>query len=118
MRRKGWGGETDPVIEVERRRRPGVAFAGFVVASALQVAVVVAYRAGYLADAGWRGGEYAYAFIGIAVGSIVLGGVLKLLGPPWRSVGTGVLLAGTVGFAIVVAVFVSVLVALSQWGSG
>lgn len=95
-----------------------MAFAGYVVPVAMEVAVVAALRTGYFADAGWRGGEYAYAFIGIAVGSIVLGGVLKLLGPPWRSVGTGVLLAGTVGFAVVVAVFVSVLVALSRWGAG
>ena len=118
MRREGWIGETGRVTEVERRKRPGVAFAGFVAASAVQVAVVAAYQGGYLTDAGWRGGEYAYAFIGIAVGSIVLGGVLKLLGPPWRSVGTGVLLAGAGGFAVVVTVFVSFLVALSQWGSG
>ncbi|KOX20469.1 hypothetical protein ADK67_29665 [Saccharothrix sp. NRRL B-16348] len=110
-------GETGRVIEVEQRKRPGVAFAGFLVPFALQVAVMVAFRGQYFADAGWRGGEYAYAFIGVAVGSIVLGCVFKFLRPPWNSVGTGLVLAGTLGFVIVLAVLAVVLVALSQWGS-
>ena len=111
-------GETVRVIDVEQRKRPGVAFAGFLVPFALQVAVLAAYRSQHFADAGWRGGEYAYAFIGVAVGSIVLGCVAKFFRPPWNSVGTGLVLAGTLGFVFVVVVFASVLVALSQWGSG
>ncbi|TQM84915.1 hypothetical protein FHX81_7380 [Saccharothrix saharensis] len=115
MRRDGTAGQTGRVNDVEHRKRPGAAFAGFVVPAVLLVAVVAAYRTGYFADAGWRGGEYAYAFIGVAVGAIVLGSALKFLRPPWNSVGTGFLLAGLVGFGAVVAVFVLVLVALSRW---
>ncbi|MFE9746722.1 hypothetical protein ACFYOT_17610 [Saccharothrix saharensis] len=103
------------MIDVERRKRPGVAFAGFVVPAALLIALVAAYQTGYFADAGWRGGEYAYAFIGVAVGAIVLGSALKFLRPSWNSVGTGFLLAALLGFGVVVAVFVLFLVALSQW---
>lgn len=117
MRRAGPVGQTGRVIEVERRKRPGVAFAGFAVPVALQGAVVTAYRAGSFAGAGWRGGEYAYAFLGVAVGAIVLGCALKFARPPWNSVGTGFLLAGLFAFGVVVAIFVAVLVALSQWGS-
>ncbi|MCE6998667.1 hypothetical protein LZG04_28295 [Saccharothrix sp. S26] len=103
------------MVDVEQRKRPGVALAGFAVPFALQVAVVAAYQGRYLWDAGWRGGQYAYAFIGVAVGSIVLGCVLKFFRPPWRSVGTGLLLAGTFGFVAVFAVLALFLVAFSQW---
>ncbi len=117
MRGARVAGETGLVNDVEQRKRPGVAFAGSVVPLVLLAAVVAAFRADYLAEAGWRGGEYAYAFIGIAVASIALGLVLKFLRPPWNSVGTGLVLAGTLGFVIVVVVFAVILVALSQWGS-
>jgi hypothetical protein len=102
------------MTDVQQRKRPGMAFAGFAVPFALQLAVMAAFRAESFADAGWRGGEYAYAFIGVAVGSIVLGCALKLVRPPWNSVGTGAVLAGVLGFAIVIAVFALVLAAFSQ----
>ncbi|MEU4766514.1 hypothetical protein AB0H12_24990 [Actinosynnema sp. NPDC023794] len=102
------------MIDVEQRRRPGVAFAGFLVPFALQVAVVAAYRSRYFA--GWLGGEYAYAFIGVAIGSIVLGCVAKFFRPPWNSVGTGLVLAGVLGFVVVLVVFAVIVVALSRWG--
>ena len=105
------------MTDVEQRKRPGAAFAGFLVPFALQVAVMAAYRGQHLADAGWRGGEYAYAFIGVAVGSTVLGCAFKFFRPPWNSVGTGLLLAGTLGFALVLVVFAVILFALSQWGA-
>ncbi|ROP36056.1 hypothetical protein [Saccharothrix texasensis] len=105
------------MIEVERRKRPAVAFAGFLVPFAAQLAVPAAFRAEYFADAGWHGGEYAYAFIGVAVGSTVLGCAVKFLRPPWNSVGTGLVLAGTLGFVTVLVVFAVFLVALSQWAS-
>ncbi|MEV1118259.1 hypothetical protein AB0I91_24620 [Actinosynnema sp. NPDC049800] len=101
------------MIDVEQRRRPGVAFAGFLVPFALQVAVVAAYRSWYFADLGWRGGEYAYAFIGVAIGSIVLGCAAKFFRPPWNSVGTGLVLAGVLGFVVVAVVFAAIIVA---WG--
>ncbi|MEV8441394.1 hypothetical protein AB0425_28780 [Actinosynnema sp. NPDC051121] len=105
------------MTDVQQRKRPWVAVAGFAAPFALQLAVVAAFRTGYFADAGWRGGEYAYAFIGIALGSIVLGCALKLARPPWNSVGTGAVLAGALGSATVVAVFALFLVAFSQWSS-
>lgn len=105
------------MIDVEPRKRPRPTFAGFLLSFAAQAAVVAAYRTSYFADAGWQGGEYAYAFIGIAVGSIVLGCVLRFFRPPWSPVGTGLLLAGVLGFALVVTVFVLFLAAFSHWGS-
>ncbi|MFD0201881.1 MULTISPECIES: hypothetical protein [Saccharothrix] len=105
------------MIEVERRKRPGVAFAGFLVSFALQVALVAAFRTDYLADAGWQSGEYADAFIGIAAVSVVVGLVIKFFGPPWNSVGTGLVIAGTLGFVLLVAFVVWVLVAWSQMRS-
>ncbi|XVS67350.1 hypothetical protein ACQPYE_15210 [Actinosynnema sp. CA-299493] len=105
------------MIDVERRKRPGVAFAGFLAPFAAQVAVLAAFQAGYFADAGWRGGEYAYAFIGVAVGSTVLGCVLKFFRPPWNSVGTGLVLAGTLGFVVVLVAFAVFFAVLSQWAS-
>lgn len=103
------------MTDLQQRKRPGMALAGFTVPFALQLAVMAAFRAGYFADAGWRGGEYAYAFIGVALGSIVVGCALKLARPPWNSVGTGAVLAGALGSAIVVTVFALVLVAFSRW---
>jgi hypothetical protein len=112
-------GETGPVTDVEQpiRKRPGVAFAGSLLPLALLLGVMLAFRANYFADLGWRGGEYAYAFIGVTVGSIVVGLVLKFFRPPRNSVGTGMVLGGTLGVLTVVAIIAVVLVALSQWGS-
>ncbi|MEU4747060.1 hypothetical protein AB0G02_42285 [Actinosynnema sp. NPDC023658] len=104
-------------VERRNRRRPGVAFAGFVPPSALLLGVMIAYRTGLFADLGWRGGEYAYAFIGVAVGSVVLGLVLKFFRPPWNSVGTGMILGGTLGFVAVVVIIAVVLVALARWST-
>jgi hypothetical protein len=104
-------------VEQRKRKRPGVALAGFVPPFALLLAVMRAYQAEYFADLGWHGGEYAYAFIGVAAASVVVGLVLKFLRPPWNSAGTGMVLAGTAGVVIVIVVIALVLVALSQWGS-
>ncbi|MEU4442357.1 hypothetical protein AB0K14_05970 [Actinosynnema sp. NPDC050801] len=104
------------MTDVEQRKRPGVAFAGFLVPFTLLSVVALAFRSEYFADIGWRGGEYAYAFIGVAVGAVVLGLVLKLLRPPWGSVGTGMVLGGTLGVVTVVALLVLVLAAWSRYG--
>ncbi|MGW4211174.1 hypothetical protein ACWEIJ_24500 [Lentzea sp. NPDC004789] len=105
------------MTELDRDR--GAAFLGFTVSAALLVLTVGAYFNDSLAHLGWQGGEYAYAFLGIAIGSTVVGGVIKLAAPaPWRSVGAG-LAVGGIGGAVVVAVLVLafvVLLATSDWG--
>lgn len=97
-------------------KRPGVAFAGFLLPCLLLSSVVLAYRSEYLAGLGWRGGEYAYAFLGVALGATLTGGLLKLLrrGSPWRSFGTGLLLGGTLGVVLTIVIIVLFVIALSQ----
>lgn len=81
-------------------------FAGFLTPLLLLSSAVLAYRAQRFADIGWRGGEYARAFIGVAIGAILLGGLLRLLRPrsPWSSFGFGMVLAGVLGIAIAIAI--------------
>ncbi|MFD7659341.1 hypothetical protein ACFV4N_35650 [Actinosynnema sp. NPDC059797] len=104
-------------LDRRARRRPGVAFAGALVPVALFLAVVEAYSSAAFADLGRRGGEYGYAFTGVAVGSIVVGLALEFLRPPWNSVGTGLVVGGVLGLVAVVALFVTVLVSWSQLSS-
>jgi predicted membrane protein len=103
--------------DLGRRKRPGVAFAGFLVPFALLLALVFGYQAGSFADFGWRGGQYAYAFIGVAFGAILVGCLLKLVRPPWNSFGTELILGGTLGVVSAIAIIVLILVALSRWTS-
>ncbi|WP_158853570.1 hypothetical protein [Saccharothrix deserti] len=103
-------------LDQRKRKRPGVAFAGFLVPCVLLSAVMLGYRSGYLAALGWRGGEYAYAFIGVAVGAVLVGCLLKLVRPPWNSFGTGMILGGVLGVLSTIAIFVLVMIALSRWG--
>lgn len=109
-------GDVNGVAERDRRsqRGPGAAFAGFLVSTALLTCVVVAFGTSWVH--GWRGGEYACAFLGVTLGSLVLGAGLAFARPPWRSVGTGLLLGGLLGVLAAVAGVVLVLVALSRWG--
>ncbi|HKS47612.1 MAG TPA: hypothetical protein VJT49_21365 [Amycolatopsis sp.] len=97
-------------------KRPGVAFAGFMVPFVLLVLVVLAYTANFFADIGWHGGEYADAFLGVVIGAMVVGAVLKLLPPrlPWTSFGTGLLLAGTLGVVIIAVLCAVISIALSH----
>ncbi|NUT53979.1 MAG: hypothetical protein HOV94_42830 [Saccharothrix sp.] len=104
------------MTDLDRRKRPGVVLASLLVPFAVLATLYTAYLRDSFASLGWHGGEYAYAFIGVAVGSIVLGLVLKFLRPPWDSVGTGLLIGGTVGVLAAIAVFVLFMIALSQWG--
>lgn len=88
---------------------------GFLVPFGLLTSVVLAYQGQLLADVGWRGGEYARTFIGVTVGAILLGSVLRLaLSQPWKSIGSGMLAAGTLGLVIAVALLVVFVIALSQ----
>ena len=100
-----------------RERRPGLAFAGFLGTSVLLLAVAVAADENRFADLGWTGGEYAYLVIGTAFGAIVLGCLAKPAGPPWNSVGTGLILAGVLGLLAVVAIIVLFLVTLGGFSA-
>lgn len=112
MRGSPDGGKTGRVADVEERKRPGMAFAGFATPFAVLVAVVAV---AYSADLGWHGGEYAHAFLGIAAGSVVAGLVLQVFDRPWSSVGVGMMLAGAFCVVAAVAFVVLFLVAFSQW---
>ncbi|MBB5802593.1 polyferredoxin [Saccharothrix ecbatanensis] len=100
-------------LDQRKRKRPGVAFAGFLVPFALLMAVMAAHRAQSFDALGWHGGEYAYAFIGVALGAVVVGALLKAARPPWPSVGTGMILAGTVGVLIAIAIVALFVIAFS-----
>ncbi|MDQ0379938.1 hypothetical protein [Amycolatopsis thermophila] len=98
------------------RPRPGVAFLGFALGAGLPAAVVVALARDALADLGWRGGEYTYAFLGVACGAVGAGCLCRLARPPRRSFGTGLILGGVLGFAAAIAVAVVLYLALVRWG--
>ncbi|MFD4638950.1 hypothetical protein ACFWN2_16660 [Lentzea sp. NPDC058436] len=101
------------MTEIDRGRL--AALAGFAITAVLLVLTVVAFQTGAMESFGWQGGEYAYSFIWIALGSAVAGGVVKMAAPaPWRSAGTGLLLAGVVGVFVVIALIVTFVVALSN----
>lgn len=100
-------------LDQRRPKRPGVAFTGFLVPFALLLAMVAAYQAQSFDALGWRGGEYAYAFIGVAFGAVVVGAVLKAARPPWTSVGTGMILAGTLGVLFAIGLVVLFVIAWS-----
>lgn len=102
------------MTETDARGRRGVAFAGFLVPSALLAFLALAYWQQYFAGLGWRGGEYAHAFIGVAVGAVLLGCLLKLLRPPWNSFGSGLVVGGLLGIVAVIAIVVLFLVAVSR----
>ncbi|WP_216214872.1 hypothetical protein [Amycolatopsis aidingensis] len=98
-------------------RRPAVAFAGFALPVTLLLLTVLALRGDYLAGAGWRGGEYAFAFFAVATTAVLGGSALKVVPPrsPWRSFGTGLLLGGAFGFLAIAAFVAAVMIALSTW---
>ncbi|MEU0470150.1 hypothetical protein ABZ215_39655 [Amycolatopsis sp. NPDC006131] len=97
------------------RPRPGVAFLGFALATGLLIGVVVALARD--AITGWHAGEYTYAFIGVTFGAIIGGCLCRLARPPWRSLGSGLLLGGALGFAALVAAGVVLYIGLTQWSS-
>ncbi|TWP52455.1 hypothetical protein FKR81_08975 [Lentzea tibetensis] len=90
------------MTEVDQSRF--AALAGFTIPVALMVLTIVAFTGDYLDVLGWQGGEYGYAFLWIAIGSVVLGVVTKAAAPaPWRSAGSGMVLAGTIGVVLTIA---------------
>jgi hypothetical protein len=101
------------VTELDRGRV--AALAGFLVPLALLALTVFAYLNDSFEPVGWRGGEYALAFVWTAFGSFVIGTVLKIAAPaPWRSAGSGMMLAGSAGVLVVGALVVLFMVMLSK----
>ncbi|MFF5992403.1 hypothetical protein [Prauserella flavalba] len=96
--------------------RFGPALAGFLVPLVLLALVVLGFQQRLLWDLGWRGGEYAQVFLGVVFVSVVAGTVLRAARPrpPWRSFGTGLVLAGTLGAVGAAVVIVAILNALSR----
>ncbi|MFI9817722.1 hypothetical protein [Saccharothrix variisporea] len=102
------------MTEIDQRRLWGLG--GFLLPCALLVGLFLAYSSDTFGSWGWKGGEYAYAFIGVAVGAILLGCVLKLvwLESPRGALGTGLLLGGTLGVVVVFAIVVLFFLAWSR----
>lgn len=101
------------VTEIDRGRL--AAWAGFATITALLALTAVAFQTDALESFGWQGGEYAYSFIWIALGAAIAGLVVKVAAPaPWRSAGTGMALAGTVGVAVVITLIVAFVWAFSN----
>ncbi|MET9629777.1 hypothetical protein ABZX92_20165 [Lentzea sp. NPDC006480] len=103
------------MTELDRAR--GAALVGFTATAALLVLTVAAYLNDSLESLGWQGGEYAYTFVWTAIGAILVGAVVKAASPgPWRSIGSGMLWAGTVGVVVVIVLVVGFVWALSNFG--
>ena len=103
------------VTELDHRRR--AILAGFLVPLALLVLIALAYRNDFFASSGWHGGEYAYAFVWTALGSIVVGAVVRLAAAaPWRSIGSGMMLVGSISMLVVIALIVVFVMALTSSG--
>ncbi|WP_309113216.1 hypothetical protein [Saccharothrix sp.] len=102
------------MTEIDRRRLLGLS--GFLLPCALLVALYFAYSSDTFGSWGWKGGEYAYAFIGVAVGAILLGCLVKLfrLDKPGGAFGTGLVLGGTLGVVVVIGLVVLFFVAWSR----
>ncbi|GLY69899.1 hypothetical protein [Amycolatopsis taiwanensis] len=103
-------------LDQRKPKRPGVAFAGFLVPVVLLGLVVLGLSRQVFWDTGWRAGEYAYAFAGIAIGAILVGCVLRILPPgsPWKSFGSGMVLGGTLGVVLTIVLGVVIMIAFSQ----
>ncbi|SER47703.1 hypothetical protein [Lentzea albida] len=101
------------MTEIDRGRL--AALAGFATTAVLLTLTVIAFLNDTFESFGWRGGEYAYSFIWIALGSALVGLVVKVAAPaPWRSAGTGLALAGSVGVLVVIALVVTFIWAWSN----
>jgi len=94
--------------------RPGVGFLGFALATGLLTTLAVLTREDAFARFGWRGGEYALSFLAAASGAVLGGVLLRQTRPPWRSLGTGLVVGGSVGLLLLVAVAVMLIVLVSQ----
>ncbi|MBC6447144.1 hypothetical protein [Actinokineospora xionganensis] len=102
-------------------RRPGVAFAAFLVPFSLMFAVVYFEFNNTFAGTGWQSGESAGAFVLVWVAAFIVGVVLRFVPgrQPWDSVASGLLAAATLGVVISTIALILVWVLFAQWaGSG
>jgi hypothetical protein len=104
------------MVGYEPRKRPGLTFLGFFVSLVLFVLVKVAYDHEWFAGLGWRGGEYAYLFIGVVLATPVVGLLVRAVldRSSWRSLGTGMVIGGTIGLVILLLVVVVFTVGMSR----
>ena len=102
------------VTKLDHRR--GAALAGFAFSLTLLALIALAYRNDFFASSGWHGGEYLNAFIWTALGSIVVGAVVRLTAAaPWRSIGSGMILVGAAGMLVIIALALLFFVALANF---
>ena len=83
--------------------------AGYVAGLLPLAAILVVFRGGSLHGAGWRGGQYAQAFVVVTFVALVAGAAVRARDPRWRPFGTGLILAGVTGL-LLIAVAVGLLV--------
>jgi hypothetical protein len=83
----------------------GLAFTGFVTSLLLPLFVVIGYRVNLLASAGWAGGEYAGAFVAVAMGVLFTGCVVLASSwpSPWRLFWVGAIAGAALTLLAVVA---------------
>jgi hypothetical protein len=90
------------------------ALTGFAATAALLVLTVVSLVTNALQPLGWHGLEHVLFFF-IALGAALAGPVVKVAAPaPWRSAGSGMVLAGLIGVGIYIALMVTIYWALSH----
>jgi hypothetical protein len=92
------------------RPRPMATFGGFLVATAALVLTVLAYTKGFFASSGLSG------LFGVVIGLIVIGVALIGVQPnlQLRAFGKGLLIGGSVGFALMIAFLVMIMIAMSR----
>ncbi|MET9225443.1 hypothetical protein [Lentzea sp. NPDC003310] len=102
------------MTETDRGRL--AALGGFATTAVLLVLTVVAFLTNALRPLGWQGGEYAYSFVWIALGSAIAGLAVRVAAPaPWRSAGKGMAIAGTAGVVVVITLIVAFIWAWSSF---
>ncbi|WNV88389.1 hypothetical protein [Umezawaea sp. Da 62-37] len=98
----------------DSRPHRGTKFTGFALPLVLIALLVVAHGHDYFGSLGWDGGEYLAAMAWTVVGVLVIGGVLLAAPPVWRSLGVGMLIGGSAGVLLGLALLVLVGVAVSR----
>lgn len=89
----------EPAAATRRTTTWPITVAGFCVPVVLLVAVVTAFANRAMWGAGWRGGEWLYAFVGISLGALVAGSVARwfLSRTRWAAFAVGVAYGGLFG---------------------
>ncbi|MFD5830590.1 hypothetical protein [Lentzea sp. NPDC060358] len=98
------------MTEIDRGKLASLA--GFATPAVLLLLTAVALLDNTL---GWQGGAYVVAFFWIALGSALAGGLVRTAAPaPWRAAGSGMVLAGTAGVVLFLALVVAIAWSLSS----